>query len=68
MNKEPVIASADPLQATASDRSNDCLASHIRDAINAGRFVPGQRLVTSGADAIRRATLLSSGEIEGHVH
>jgi membrane fusion protein (multidrug efflux system) len=28
----------------------------------------GQRLVTAGADAIRRATLLSSGEIEGHVH
>jgi membrane fusion protein, heavy metal efflux system len=31
-------------------------------------LLPGQRLVTSGADAIRRATLLSSGEIEGHVH
>jgi hypothetical protein len=25
-------------------------------------------MVTNGGDAIRRATLLSSGEVEGHVH
>lgn len=31
-------------------------------------LVPGQRLVTGGADAIRRSTLLSSGEAHGHVH
>lgn len=43
MKKE---ANADPLLAERTvDRSNDCLASHLRDAINAGRFVPGQRLV-----------------------
>jgi RND family efflux transporter MFP subunit len=31
-------------------------------------LAPGQRLVTIGGDAIRRASLLSSGEVEGHVH
>ena len=31
-------------------------------------LVPGQRLVTRGGDAIRRATLMSSGQAEGHVH
>jgi RND family efflux transporter MFP subunit len=29
---------------------------------------PGQRLVTRGGDAIRRTTLMSSGEAQGHVH
>jgi DNA-binding GntR family transcriptional regulator len=46
MKRAPVIADDDPAQAEpVDDRSKDCLASHIRDAINAGRFVPGQRLV-----------------------
>ncbi len=41
-----MIVNANPLQPVpAGGRSEDCLASHIRDAINAGRFVPGQRLV-----------------------
>ncbi|HVR44383.1 MAG TPA: efflux RND transporter periplasmic adaptor subunit [Thermoanaerobaculia bacterium] len=31
-------------------------------------LVPGQRLVTRGGDAIRRASLMSSGAAEGHVH
>jgi membrane fusion protein, heavy metal efflux system len=31
-------------------------------------LVPGQRLVTRGGDAIRRAGLVSSGPPEGHVH
>jgi hypothetical protein len=29
---------------------------------------PGERLVTLGAGAIRRSSLLSSGTPEGHVH
>src|SRR5512138_3316718 len=46
MKGEFVTAKANPLQAKRkADRSDDCLASHIRDAINSGRFVPGQRLV-----------------------
>ena len=32
------------------------------------RLVPGQRLVTRGGDAIRRSSLMASGEVEGHVH
>lgn len=31
-------------------------------------LVPGQRLVTRGGSAVRRSTLLSSGEAQGHVH
>jgi hypothetical protein len=31
-------------------------------------LTPGQRLVTRGGDAIRRSSLLSSGEAQGHVH
>lgn len=31
-------------------------------------LVPGQRLVTRGGAAIRRATLLSTGQAQGHVH
>lgn len=46
MKKDTAIAGGSTLQAaSAGGRSDDCLASHIRDAINAGRFVPGQRLV-----------------------
>jgi multidrug efflux pump subunit AcrA (membrane-fusion protein) len=29
---------------------------------------PGERLVTRGGAAIRRASMLSSGPVEGHVH
>lgn len=46
MKDEQVVASVNPSpDAPAKGRNDDCLASHIRDAINAGRFVPGQRLV-----------------------
>jgi multidrug efflux pump subunit AcrA (membrane-fusion protein) len=31
-------------------------------------IAPGERIVTLGGNAIRRAALLGSGEIEGHVH
>jgi hypothetical protein len=31
-------------------------------------LVPGQRLVARGGEAIRRASLMSAGAIEGHVH
>jgi cobalt-zinc-cadmium efflux system membrane fusion protein len=31
-------------------------------------LTPGERLVTTGASAIRRTELLASGSIEGHVH
>jgi membrane fusion protein, heavy metal efflux system len=31
-------------------------------------LVPGQRLVTRGGDAVRRATLTAGGAAEGHVH
>jgi hypothetical protein len=31
-------------------------------------LLPGERLVTVGAAAIRRTELLASGSIEGHVH
>ena len=31
-------------------------------------LVPGQRLVTRGGDAIRRATMMAGGEAAGHVH
>jgi hypothetical protein len=30
--------------------------------------LPGERVVTLGGAAIRRATLLASGSVEGHVH
>ena len=32
------------------------------------RLVPGQRLVTRGGDAIRRSSLMATGEAHGHVH
>jgi membrane fusion protein, heavy metal efflux system len=38
------------------------------DMMLVDHLVAGQRLVTRGGDAIRRATLLSSGAAEGHVH
>ena len=31
-------------------------------------LVPGQRLVENGGDAIRRSSLMSSGDAHGHVH
>jgi len=30
--------------------------------------LPGERVVTVGGAAIRRASLLASGSVEGHVH
>ena len=33
-----------------------------------GGLAPGQRLVTRGGDAIRRSSLMASGEAHGHVH
>ncbi|HVS02933.1 MAG TPA: efflux RND transporter periplasmic adaptor subunit [Thermoanaerobaculia bacterium] len=38
------------------------------DRILVDHLVPGQRLVTRGGDAIRRASLMASGEVHGHVH
>ena len=38
------------------------------DRARVERLVPGQRLVTRGGDAIRRSSLMASGEAEGHVH
>ncbi len=38
------------------------------DQVLVGGLVPGQRLVTRGGDAIRRSSLMASGEAHGHVH
>ncbi|MCM2269830.1 MAG: efflux RND transporter periplasmic adaptor subunit [Thermoanaerobaculia bacterium] len=38
------------------------------DRVLVDGLVPGQRLVTRGGEAIRRASLMSSGEAHGHVH
>lgn len=38
------------------------------DRILVDHLVPGQRLVTRGGDAIRRSSLMASGEVHGHVH
>ena len=38
------------------------------DQVLVGGLAPGQRLVTRGGDAIRRSSLMASGEAHGHVH
>lgn len=38
------------------------------DLVLVGGVLPGERLVTVGGAAIRRASLLASGSVEGHVH
>ena len=38
------------------------------DRVMLDRLVPGQRLVTRGGDAIRRSSLMSDGDVQGHVH
>jgi len=38
------------------------------DRVLVENLSPGQRLVTRGGDAIRRSSLLGSGEAHGHVH
>jgi RND family efflux transporter MFP subunit len=38
------------------------------DLLLVEHLAPGQRLVTRGGDAIRRSSLMSSGEVKGHVH
>ena len=38
------------------------------DEVLVGGLAPGQRLVTRGGDAIRRSSLMASGEAHGHVH
>lgn len=38
------------------------------DLVLVDHLIPGQRLVTTGGDAIRRETLMSGGEVQGHVH
>ncbi len=43
------------------------LARQGERALVAG-LAPGQRLVTRGGDAIRRSSLMASGEAHGHVH
>ena len=38
------------------------------DRLLVDRLVPGQRLVERGGEAIRRSSLMASGEAQGHVH
>jgi len=38
------------------------------DRLLVDRLIPGQRLVHRGGDAIRRSSLMASGEAHGHVH
>ncbi|MXW00884.1 MAG: efflux RND transporter periplasmic adaptor subunit [Holophagales bacterium] len=38
------------------------------DRVLVAGLTPGQRLVTRGGDAIRRSSLMASGEAHGHVH
>ncbi len=38
------------------------------DRVLVAGLVPGQRLVTRGGEAIRRSSLMASGEAHGHVH
>jgi hypothetical protein len=38
------------------------------DRLLVDRLVAGQRLVDSGGEAIRRSSLMASGEAHGHVH
>jgi len=38
------------------------------DRLLVDHLVPGQRLVTEGGEAIRRSSLMASGEAQGHVH
>ena len=38
------------------------------DRVLVERLVPGQRLVSRGGDAIRRESLMASGQAHGHVH
>jgi membrane fusion protein, heavy metal efflux system len=49
-------------------RQEISVISRQGDLILVDHLVPGQRLVTRGGDAIRRASLMSSGAAEGHVH
>ncbi len=44
------------------------VVSRQGELVLVGGLVPGQRLVTRGGEAIRRAGLVSSGVGEGHVH
>jgi hypothetical protein len=38
------------------------------DRLLVDRLVAGQRLVDRGGEAIRRSSLMASGEAHGHVH
>ncbi len=38
------------------------------DRLLVDRLIPGQRLVSRGGDAIRRSSLMASGQAHGHVH
>ncbi|HUP45905.1 MAG TPA: efflux RND transporter periplasmic adaptor subunit [Thermoanaerobaculia bacterium] len=49
-------------------RQEISVLSRQGDLMLVDHLVPGQRLVTRGGNAIRRASLLSSGAVEGHVH
>jgi len=40
----------------------------LGDRLLVDGLVPGQRLVTRGGDAVRRSSLLASGQSPGHVH
>jgi membrane fusion protein, heavy metal efflux system len=49
-------------------RQEVSVLSRQGDVLLVDRLVAGQRLVTRGGEAIRRATLMSTGAGEGHVH
>lgn len=38
------------------------------DLLLVDHLVPGQRLVSTGGEAIRRSSLMAGGEVQGHVH
>ena len=58
------------LQLSGEDfqRQTVTVLSRQGDQVLVGGLAPGQRLVTRGGDAIRRSSLMASGEAHGHVH
>ena len=58
------------LQLAGEDfqRQTVTVLSRQGDQVLVGGLAPGQRLVTRGGDAIRRSSLMASGEAHGHVH
>ena len=58
------------LQLAGEDfqRQTVTVLSRQGDQVLVDGLAPGQRLVTRGGDAIRRSSLMASGEAHGHVH